>query len=354
LAVEEHDLIEAERTLLDAIGTRARVNVDLSTGDPELDDPADGGEWPRERTLHAEILERLLSESPDLRSVTIVGARVAGKLDLQGVALPCPITMEGCFFDAAIDLSEARAAAIRLLRCRLQRLEADQLETRGNLEVRDSNALAINLVGAHVGGLLILSGAELIGETGLALNADGLRVEGRMSCGDGFKAHGGVRLVGAHLRELSFGGAELTSESGAALQADRLRVYGGMFCRDRFKADGGVHLPGAHIGALSLAGAELTTKSGSALHADGLRVDGTMFCSGGFKAHGEVRLLGVRVGDQLIFEGADLSDPTGRLALNLGEARVEGILLLRRLRRTPGGAINFGATAASVGDGKSS
>ncbi|HEX5622749.1 MAG TPA: hypothetical protein VFX51_30260, partial [Solirubrobacteraceae bacterium] len=105
------------------------------------------------------------------------------------------------------------------------------------------------LLGARIGGQLGLNGATLTSGSypldlgcgtlrvpesltdkfdGVALIADGLRVDQDMLCRDGFRAEGKVRLRGAHIGgELSFDGARLAK----GLAANRLRVDQDMLCR---------------------------------------------------------------------------------------------------------------------------
>lgn len=82
---------EPERQVLDAAGTGALV--DLRTGDPELDDPADGANWGDARTVRAKLLAELLvgDRTPPgarrLREVRLQGARITGQLDLEAQTL---------------------------------------------------------------------------------------------------------------------------------------------------------------------------------------------------------------------------------------------------------------------------
>jgi hypothetical protein len=120
------------------------------------------------------------------------------------------------------------------------------LTTRGNLELDDGFTARgeVRLLGAHIGGQLILSGATLTNPDGRALNADGLTVDQDILCREGFTATGEVRLVGAHIGgNLEFNGATLTNPDSLALSADALTVDQGVFCREGFTATGEVRLP---------------------------------------------------------------------------------------------------------------
>jgi hypothetical protein len=63
------------------------------------------------------------------------------------------------------------------------------------------------------------------GASGLALVADGLRVDTDMTCDVGFTAKGEVRLKGARIRQnLDFSDAEVNNEAGAALNAEDVQA----------------------------------------------------------------------------------------------------------------------------------
>jgi len=124
----------------------------------------------------------------------------------------------------------------------------------------------VRLVGARIGGHLVLRNVTLTNENNPALHADGLRVED-VFCDQGFSATGEVRLLGARIGgQLAFGGATLTDEGGLALNADGLTVGRDMFCDQGFSARGEVRLPSVHIGGqLLLRDATLTNENGLAL-----------------------------------------------------------------------------------------
>lgn len=274
------DLTECEQEVQRAV--RAGELVDLRTGTPERDDPVDGDAWGPERSLRAELLYDLLVTSPaPPRAVVLRGARINGGLNLEAVRLPCALLLDSCFCDGPINFDEADAEAIRLTGCRLFDVSADQLETRGDLDLRRSTASIISLRGAHVGGDLVLDAATLTGGswpldlTGvsrrpratsdedrfahMALVADGLCVDGDMSCMRGFTADGQVLLLGARVdRQLIFDGANLHNANGIALFADRLNVGQNLFCR-KAAVQGKVSLNAAHVsGQLVFDGARLS------------------------------------------------------------------------------------------------
>jgi adhesin HecA-like repeat protein len=347
--ISDEQLSEPERRIMSA--ARTGELVDLSVGDAEHDDPAHGATWDGARTVRAEMLiELLTAERTPSRpwAIRVKSARIIGQLDLEALELSCPLLLRGCRIDEPINLDEATAPAIRLPGCHLPGLSADQIRLVGNLEFNDGFTASggVRLLGAHVGGQLLLDGARLGNPGGYALQADGITVDQDMFCGEGFIAEGGVRLLGAHIGgQLSLSGARLTNPREYAMNANRLTVDQSMFCRAGFIAEGEVHLLGAHIGGqLSLSGARLTNPGGYAMNANRLTVDQDMFCGEEFTAEGEVHLLGAHIGGQLSLSGASLNNAEG-MALNLEAARVAQLMLQPGHR--PAGIVNL--TNARVG-----
>jgi hypothetical protein len=125
------------------------------------------------------------------------------------------------------------------------------------------------LFGAHIGDQMDCGGADLRNDSGPALTAGGLQVGQNMFLSGGFTAtgsgeNGAVRLPGAHIGgPLDCSGADLRNDSGPALIADGLQVGQSMFLCGGFTAtgsgeNGAVRLPGAHIGgSLECNGADL-------------------------------------------------------------------------------------------------
>jgi hypothetical protein len=143
---------------------QAGESVDLRCGTAEHDDPALGAEWGPERTVRSDHLYELLvrpAETPPV--VVLCGARISGGLNLEAVRLARPVILEGCFSEAPINLNKAQAPAIRLTGCQLCCLAADQLETRGDLDLSRSTTTVVSLRGARVGGDLILDATTLTG-----------------------------------------------------------------------------------------------------------------------------------------------------------------------------------------------
>jgi hypothetical protein len=337
---------------------------------------ADTGDWldvsdSPDKDIPAQLLYTLLVEDAPptrLRSVKVRGARILGPLDLEAATLRRPLHLAHCEIGEEMTLSEAIAPAIRLRTCTLTWLSADQLETRGDLDLTATRITGeVRLVNAHIGGQLDFSGAQLTSDDGLALNAAGLHVDANLFCQPAaeqpFTAAGEIRLRGAHIGgSLSFSGARLTNHDGPALNADGLHVDADMFCQaaaeQPFAATGEIRLRDARVGgSLSFSGARLANQGGLALNAAGLHVDADMFCQAvgklPFTATGEVSLLGAHIGRELSFSGAQLTTEHGS-ALTADGLRVDADMfcqVLNEQRFTAIGEVSL--LGAHIGGGLS-
>jgi hypothetical protein len=264
-AVEEPT--NPEQAVVKAIKTGRLVELPLHK--PEVQDPVHGSTWGPERTVRAELLAGLLTgarkpESGTVRMLKLRGARISGSLDLEAATLVCPVVLQGCFFEQPVVLKEARGESLCLHGCYLPELNAEQLTTRGNLELNawrpDQSEAAIrlwvergvNLHLARIGGQLGLIGATLAKANGRALNGSRLTVEQDMICSEGFRADGEVNLTGAHVGGyLDFSGATLANHNGPALDGNRLVVDQVMACGGGFRAVAEVNLTDAQVNGLS-------------------------------------------------------------------------------------------------------
>ena len=223
---------------------------------------------------------------------------------------------------------------------------------------------AVNLTGTHIGGQLDCTGASLRNDSGPALNANSLQVDQVLLLTGGFTAtgagaDGAVHLAGARIGgQLWCEGASLRNDSGPALHANSLQVDGAMLLRGGFTATGAgesgvVWLVGAHIGQLWCEEASLRNDSGPALHANSLQVDQAMFLIGGFTAtgagaDGAVNLISAHIGGQLWCEGASLRNDSGP-ALHANSLQVDQAMLLRGGFTATGAGVAVDLTAVRVG-----
>lgn len=242
--------------------------------------------------------------------VTLLGARVGGKLSLSGARLVNP---------------GGRA------------LNADRLTVEQGMFCREGFTAEgeVRLLGARITGQLDLSRACLSNPGGKALQANWLTVEQYMLCTEGFTTGGEISLSGAQLAHLDLSGACLTNRDGRTVNGYGLSVTQDIVCRDGFASEGQINLAGARVGGrLALDGARLVNPNGQVLSATRLSVDGDLTCRGDFEAEGETHLSGARIGGSLDLSGAVIHNP-GQRALGL-EAMTAATLVLLPSRRPEG------------------
>ena len=82
-----------------------------------------------------------------------------------------PLALFHCYIEETINLREATAPGVYLYGCHILSLEAVQLRTTGNVDLRAFTARdEVTLAGARIDGQLSLKGSSLTGKHGPALN----------------------------------------------------------------------------------------------------------------------------------------------------------------------------------------
>ncbi|WP_326945793.1 hypothetical protein OG439_40715 [Amycolatopsis sp. NBC_01307] len=255
------DLTEFERQVVNT-ARRGAVAVAATTMTVEelaaTDEP--------ELRIRADLLRDLLRGlhgDLDPRGIQIAGVRVAGKLDLDYVTAVTGLALYQCALPDGIVCRETHLRYLHLSGCLLTYLHADGLRTDDSLVLLDATITsadldgAIRLLGAHIGGQLILDRATIANTTGPALNADALRTDSSLFLRDatitGTGGDGAIRLLGAHIGgQLILNRATIANTTGPALSADDLRTDGHLFLQDATitgTGEGGtIRLLGAHIG----------------------------------------------------------------------------------------------------------
>ncbi|HEX6354920.1 hypothetical protein [Actinophytocola sp.] len=193
---------------------------------------------------------------------------------------------------------------------------------------------AIRVVGARIGGRISLDGADIRNTSGPALGAEGAHVGGDLLVHgarfSGAGSPGALQLANARVGgDLYLVDTEVRNDSGAAVHADGLRVDGTpVLLRTRMSGsaeDGTIWLLGAHVAGLRVVESEVDNDAGPALFAAQLRVQGNVFLQltrmSGAGRHAAIRLGDSRIGGQLVFGNMTISNPDGQL-LDLREAQV--------------------------------
>ncbi|HST64482.1 MAG TPA: hypothetical protein VLM05_04775 [Mycobacteriales bacterium] len=320
-----------------------------------------------DREIRAAVLRDVLVGPVDPRGLRLRGATVVGRLDLDGLRIPCRVRLKDCVLADGIWLRGGQLPMLQLSGSTVGRLLADDLVVDGSMLLRRVVGTGlVGLAGARVSGRLDLTSVRLDSE-GIALLADRVVVGGDLLLDDaevaGRSPAGALQLGGARVAgRLSARRLRVTNRAGPALAAANLQVTDtldlsrGSVLHGAGK-DGAVRLVGARIGSLSLGGAELANPDGWALAAHYLDVSGTVYLDR-VRATGGLRLSGGRIGGQLTLEaavvdgGADpalagtrlhvaqavvldeavLSSAGDRPTVDLRSARIAGDLELRRTR----------------------
>ncbi len=344
-------LSEAEAKLLRAApkGEEAACGPSGDFNDPS-NDPSKADDWGPERQVRAELIRWLCTDREaasrvDPRGIQLLGARIAGPLDLSFANVPFPLSMSKCLVTDGINLMSTHLPALYLIGSSVKSISADGVHVEGNVFLRQGFTARgeVGLTGAQIGGDLDCSGGTFknppqkdVPESGKALNADGVNVKGSVFLREGFSSEGEVRLLGAQIGgALDCPGGTFKNppqkdvpESGKALNADRVDVRGDIFLNKKFTAEGEVRLLGAQIGGdLDCSGGTFKNppqkdvpESGKALNADGVNVKGSVFLREGFSSEGEVRLLGAQIGGDLDCPGGTFKNPPQKDVRESGKA----------------------------------
>jgi hypothetical protein len=221
-------------------------------------------------------------------------------------------------------------------------IELTGVQIRGNLECN--------------GGKFINPPKRGVETSGDAVNAENARITGDVLLREGFFAKGSVSLCGAEIGgNLECWGGKFSNpplksfrkngaaQSGMALNACSINVQGDVLLDEQFYANGMVTLDGAQIGGvLNCQGGKFenparkgTENSGTALTAENANVRGDIFLRGEFIAMGEVNLMGTQIGGSLDCSEGTFENPPGEgtecsgTALTAENANVRGDIFLR-------------------------
>lgn len=197
------------------------------------------------------------------QGIYLTGAWIVDKFDIDGAKLACSLLLHKCHFEERIVAPDAELPGLSLGGSKISGLQASRLIVTSGVYLNDGFVAtgSVYLDGAQIGSELYCGkGSFALGEgadpSDYALIVDCARVGGNLYFGDGFKASGGVSLIGAQVRgdlDCSSGIFEVASGNDAAmlraLNADRAEIDGSMFLRSGLFS-GVVDLTGAKIGSL--------------------------------------------------------------------------------------------------------
>ncbi len=195
--LDEFSLTEGERILIKGLGSGEPVAIG-ATSRPD----ANAGE---DRQISGAFLRYVLTggceklwekcgRMPE-NGLRIIGARITGKLDLEGVKLDHDLALLYCYFDDAPLLRSTRLNSLSLQASRLPGVQADRLEAGGDVLLRGAQVEgAARLLGARLGGDLSCAGAWL-----KALNLQGAMVAGALFLRGNARVTGLLNLTDARV-----------------------------------------------------------------------------------------------------------------------------------------------------------
>jgi hypothetical protein len=254
----------------------------------------------------------------DEGAIRLVNARIGGQLTLSGTQVTnrsgSAMHGDGLHVDESIYLDDIRA---------------DGSGTQGT----------IRLSGARIGGQFSGNHAQVSNDSGPAVNADRLDLGASMSLrymsATGAGEGSAIRLLNARIGgQLTFNGAHLRNDSGPALAADGIQVDGDVYFLEAAIVGvgdlGAVRLIGARLRQFTGAGSRVSNTSGPAIGADDLQIDVSLNLDHttleSVGERGTVRLIRARVGHEFTFEYTQFSNPSG-LFLDLRDASAVSVNL---------------------------
>jgi hypothetical protein len=197
----------------------------------------------------------------DPRGLWIRGAVFNERVVLSRLVLPCLLGLEESRLKGGLDIGGTRLPELSLQGSKFYTLSG-------------SDSPAISAVGAHVDGMLNLTGVILAPEAGEAVVLDRARIGGNLVLEKAEARRGVIRAHGATVGgQLNLRSASLENSGGYALNLQSAKVGTLMF--DNFaKVEGQVRLVSASIGLLAMpsAGSSPVVPPGQ-LVADGWRVE---------------------------------------------------------------------------------
>ena len=249
-------LSPAERKLLHAAPLRD-VPWFGPSDDPDnaANDTAHAENWGRERTVRAEMVSWLLSDSNVSRFVhpsglALAGARIAGSLDLSFATVGKPLTLIRCYVPDGINLVSAHLQDITVRRSRVGPVFGNLANIHGDASFMSGDFGPVSFFRARIDGTLDLTGARILGAGQDSVNLVEANVVGDVLFHDGFTTDG---IVYARLskigHDLSFHGVQFKGDG--QLDAERATIDGTFYWVDvKHTPKTTLDLEDAHAGAI--------------------------------------------------------------------------------------------------------
>jgi hypothetical protein len=294
-----------------------------------------------DKKIRGELLSWLCTD-PDataqmhFRGIWIDDAEIVGDVDLSWARITFPLVAYNCRFSSDINLTDSHMTFLALMDGSAKNLDARSARFESSLLLRDGFKAegGVNLIGAKVDGNLECDSGTFIGnDKTLALNANDAEVKGDVFLRQNFIANGGVELVAAKIdKNLECdSGTFIGNDKTPALNANDAEVKGNVLFGGSFEADGGVNLLSAKIEKTLRCdgGLFIGDVNTLALNANFVEVNGGVFCRAPFIANGEVNLTGAKIGNNFECDGGKFISKNGGMALCADSVRIAGHVFLR-------------------------
>jgi hypothetical protein len=226
--------------------------------------------WGKSRACRASVIRDLLlgrlAADIDPHGVRLRGARIIGPLDLENIVTDVWLELQDCLLEEGIVARDARLPGLWLAGCRIEHpaeapldgtaLTCGTLGLTGATVIGHTDAGAVELLAAHIGGRFDCTEVTLCNDSGPALDANTLYVGKNMLLSGEFTGTGGegaISLLGAQIDgQLGFDGTQLRNDSGPALDAQGMQVGLHAFLRGFTATSGGdgptIDLKGVRVG----------------------------------------------------------------------------------------------------------
>ena len=313
------ELYQSEKDLLQQVILGKEINYQAT--DQNLNDSAHGEDWTEERTLRAELIVGLCTNSEARKFLThrgleISGAKISGSLNLEYASLDFPLFFRCCYFTDPILLNGAKVKLLNFSGSNIASKEITDsvsgekvkasLMARGIQVERDVYLNKefhadgqVHLVGATIGGILNCRNGTFNNSNGCALSANWAEIKNGVLCTKG-------KFNNSNSEEY-------------ALSANWAKIDGNVYLNRGFKATGGVSLVGANIsGDFNCVNGQFIkpkdrkNKPARALWARSTMIKGNVFLytdsddnatKDKFESTGEVSLRGANISGDLICTG---------------------------------------------------
>lgn len=230
-------LSRAELNLLGVAPTRELAWASTKQDpDDKVNDLTKAESWGKERTVRADLLAWLVSDTDASKlvhpsGVGLAAARIAGRLDLSYLVLIHPLTLLACSIPDGVDFSYAQLNSIDLRRSWTGTIDGDLSTVHGDVDLELGRYDTVSLFRANLGGNLDLSSSRLIGDPPiLAVLAT---INGEVVLHNGVQTDGVINLSLAKIGQaLSVHDARFTGHDKNGLNADRATIGGTLYWVD--------------------------------------------------------------------------------------------------------------------------